>query len=729
MTRLAYHRQTLFDRSIPAVLFLVIVAAFLIFYDELILSSFLVQDDNRHLPRGIFNQVEVARDSPGKFYVIILGSLSGSIGFVKSLTLAFFGLLAACIYLALKPLIASRLLRAGVALFITTFPVAVDQPYFLTGAHPTMGVAMVMAALAWVTLSLYTERRVLVAFIGALVICIFAFRFSPTMFLIPLAPALWAGGAVILGKLERRYIVFYCVPVVLLGILLAWLGYQAAHYTSSSNWNSALEASVFSNLYAALTMPIDRLARHFEVASFVYAVVGLALIAASVWLAIRIALGLLQRKVTLSDQDIIRLFLFIACAIAGGLAFGPSALAANFLDRYSIPVLIFTSLGLFAMVSILLSRMRPRVLTGAGILLLLASAWNMSIRSDWADRIHGRALHTHHMMSQIAQRDADSWPENSQIVFLLGNGEGVTTGGLNHWSTWYVRAISGREDLIGLVGFDKWAMNDPFVDIYRDHGPEYWNAERSGRFKMFGLERDRPTFVYYIKRGDEQANATPVAFPSESGFDVLTPGATLKSVRSGEAQNASVAGSFLWRPQPKGFVSREGCNGDLPATRQQGDVEVLSTAAGETYNLKATIPLGACFSLELAGLPALPVTGTVKMSDTTPPMPLFGGAIAIYQKDKYYSVILRETGEEVRIEHEADDQPFRIVVYGKAGRWSELYVGGFSYALPPSILHDGMLMGKGFLERAWAGELSLALAVNGQWKPEMLAVPLQQVTE
>lgn len=729
MTRLAYDRQTLFDLSVPVVIFLVTVAAFLIFYDDLILSSFLVQDDNRHLPRGIFNQVEVAQDSPGKFYVIILGSLTGSIGLVKSLTLTFFGLLAACIYLALKPLIANYLLRGGIALFITTFPVAVDQPYFLTGAHPTMGVAMVMGALAWVTLSLHAERRVLLAFIGAFVICIVAFRFSPTMFLIPLAPALWAGGAVILGKLERRYIVFFCVPVVLLGILLAWLGYQAAHYTSSSNWNSALEASVFSNLYAALTMPIDRLARHFEVAAFLYASLGLALVAASVWLAIRIALRLLQEKATLSDQDNIRLFLFIACAITGGLAFGPSALAANFLDRYSIPVLIFTSLGLFAMVSILLSRMPSRVLTGAGIMLLLASAWNISIRSDWAERIHGRALHTHHMMNQIAQRDADTWPENSQIVFLLGNGEGVTTGGLNHWSSWYVRAISGRQDLIGLVGFDKWATNDPFVETYRDHGPEYWNADRSRRFKMFGLERDRPTFLYYIKRGDEQPAAMPVAFPGNDGFDVLTPGASLMSVRSAGAQKASAVGSFLWRPQPEGFVSRQGCNGNLPTTRQKGNFLTLSTTAGETYSLSAAIPADACFSLELAGQPLFPVTSAVKNSATTPPMPLLGDAIAIYQKDKYYSVILRDTGEKIRLYHESGDQAFRIVIYGKQGSWAELNVGGFSYPLPSSIFEDGIVVGKGFLDRSWPGETSLALAVDGEWKPGMVSALPQQAAD
>jgi hypothetical protein len=722
MTRQSPRLSNLPGFAIPAILFLVTVIAYLVFYHDFILSTFLIEDDNRHLARGIFHQVETVSDSPGKFYVIMLGSLTGSIAFVKSLTLVFFGLIAAFIYLVLKPLIDSRLLRAGVALFITTFPVAVDQPYFLTGAHPTMGVAMVMGALAWVTLSLHSGRRINAALVGAVIISVVAFRFSPTMFLMPIAPALWAAAAVLVGKLGRKYLIFYCLPVILLGVLLAWLGYQTAHYTSNSNWSSALEASVFTNLIKAVTQPFLRLKSQFGAAFVVYSALAFVMVGLSALSAIRVGRAFIARKGPLTEPDRMRLFVFLACAIAGGLAFGPSALAANFLDRYSVTVVFFTSLGLAAFASMSLPRTPPRVLMGIAGLLLVAFAWNMSIRSDAAYLKHGRALATHQQMSQIAHRDAALWPRNAQIVFLLGTGEGTTTGGLNHWSTWYVRALAGREDLLGLVGFDKWATEDPFVDAYRDHGDEYWNANHSRRLKMVGLERDRPTFVYYIKRGDALPEAIPVAFPAGDHLVVMAPGETRASVGDAHPTGPVPATAFLWRPAQKGFVSRAGCAGEFPAARIPKDVRTYSTAGGERHDMRAGIPEGACFSLEIVGRPAAPVTGPTANTVNTPPMPMLGNALAVSQKDAYYSVILRDTGEEVRLAHDGDDQTFRIVIYGKAGRWAEMYAGGYSYPLPVSILGDGLLLGKGFRERSWAGALTLALAVDGDWKPGMLDV-------
>ena len=109
---------------------------------------------------------------------------------------------------------------------------------------------------------------------------------------------------------------------------------------------------------------------------------------------------------------------------------------------------------------------------------------------------------------------------------LTGRGYTSPTSGFNHWSTWYLRYMTGNRNILGLLGPVALVKRDPFVDRYRDHGGEYTEVTggRWRRIPMIGLEIERPLFVY---QQDESGKFEPfdyVAFADDKGIRYVSLG-------------------------------------------------------------------------------------------------------------------------------------------------------------------------------------------------------------
>jgi hypothetical protein len=119
------------------------------------------------------------------------------------------------------------------------------------------------------------------------------------------------------------------------------------------------------------------------------------------------------------------------------------------------------------------------------------------------DLSYGRLLALHTTLKNELHEVAKKWPPNSQVVVLTDTSHNTQTSGFNHWSTWYLRYLANRYDIIGLFGPLPAISQQPFVNQYRDHDPEYWEIinNRSRRIPMVGLEKSRPTFFYKINGG------------------------------------------------------------------------------------------------------------------------------------------------------------------------------------------------------------------------------------
>ena len=176
-------------------------------------------------------------------------------------------------------------------------------------------------------------------------------------------------------------------------------------------------------------------------------------------------------------------------------------------DRYLVASLAFSLLFIILFVAAIgffkLTNAKNKLIS---ICLLLVILVNGYLVFEKTNTTYFSRLNLQNFLSQNFQNVAKKWPEKSQVVVLWSKGDFVTpTGGYNHWSTWYLKFISGRDDIIGLVWPQSSISRLPFVKKYKDHDSEYWElrGKRSSRIRMKGLEKDRPTFVYQI---DEKGN-------------------------------------------------------------------------------------------------------------------------------------------------------------------------------------------------------------------------------
>lgn len=91
---------------------------------------------------------------------------------------------------------------------------------------------------------------------------------------------------------------------------------------------------------------------------------------------------------------------------------------------------------------------------------------------------------------------------NDQVLIITNDNFNFGTQSFNHWSSWFVRAITNNPNLIALIGPKYLIVNNAIhVSKYKDHGQEFWAIKNgvSYRKKMFGLELDRKTHVLDIR--------------------------------------------------------------------------------------------------------------------------------------------------------------------------------------------------------------------------------------
>lgn len=268
----------------PAVLGLVVLALFAISYSDYVFSSFLIADDNIVIPSALFGETEIEPNSPGRSLLVALGGLTGSIAFVKALALLFFPAIAVLCYVIARQVGAGQLAAACIALFIVTFPVAVEQPYFVSGAHPTMATVFGLAAIASFLRSYDDERRFRNAFAASFFLCVVAAAFSPQMFLFPAAPIAWAAAALAFGRIRlRQFVIAVAItgPIVLIA---GYVAYKSHHYGGLVGWTEISVSNVLANLVEVLSRPIETiLAQDLSIriahALLVLVLIGLAAVA------------------------------------------------------------------------------------------------------------------------------------------------------------------------------------------------------------------------------------------------------------------------------------------------------------------------------------------------------------------------------------------------------------------------------------------------------------------
>jgi hypothetical protein len=671
-----------------AALTLVSVKSFLV-------SPMLWEDDGMLLPRAAAGvPITSSRWEGG---LVNAAASFGSVTLAKSLGIVTTAIAAAFLAVFLAKVSRRPALSGVAALAVALYPIYFAPGVFAIGSHPYFAAPWAVLAVAVLWLGwVHEARRSVLAVAASGVLVSLAAAFSPAAMLFAVLPLLFVAIWSVFNWPGRRKF-WRAVGASLLPLIaLPALGLTGYHYTGIVGWVEVSPATVAESVSSSMNAAVAPAAKSGLWAQGAF-VVALALLIAAVGASLLTLRRTKERphiEHRLRQEQAGGVLLLV---LGAALAFGPGSVVTSYHARYLVLPFIFI---LAATILCLLVVVPPQAtlatsLAALGMLLLIAGSAvsATTIRSDDLKPY----LATHRQVQNIVADEAGQWDENAQVVVVLPPGAPVATFGFNHWSTWYLRSISGREDITGLVGQREWLATDPFVREYTDHAPEYWTViqGRSMRVKMKGITHDRPLYVYEVTAGGTYDRRS-VAFASAEDVNVVPPGAV-----PAKRSDGCVSGGdpLVWPVKAGTGPADEGDGDERTATwhlngEDTRDVE-LRVAQGQPVSSKIT--------LEASG-----AVGTDVFSETTPSMPFLSEDVAAYERRD--GVALFDRGSRQSWLFPRKDGRVEIWLDGVEGcfmlvRGADGEVRG---SLSGGSVAGDWVLGGGFLDRSWPGRLTIS---------------------
>lgn len=678
-------------------------------------SSYLFADDAIFLGAAILDKPMPSPHTQSLYYSLV-NFLAGSLGLsLTKLLLLFMPVVTGlCMFKILRAFTSNVLLAGLLSAFLVLYPIAPAQGFFLTGAHPTAGVAIFMATACMYLAFLEKQHtgpawhRILI-FVGCGIGFYILSRTSPTFILVPVlflpigVAAFWHDRT----RTAPPHLLYLALPVGMLALI--YLEMSNYHYSSLEGWTEVSLSQSLLNLSSALSdifqSPFKRHPNMLIWSAFSAGVLAFAVIGPI------FSLFLNRKAVSILPERKFGPFLLFLLA-ATVLVFGPSSITTNFLERYVLApfqigglLLGILILRLFA-TDALKSYLSRRVGGLALISLLAASITNSALI---ANEQLSPLLRTHgKIMATLSQRD---WNNQDQILIVLPNTEPETTGGFNHWSTWYLRTVTGTPGLIGLVGREKYNQelqtNGLFIDTYADHGENFWTVKNgiSTRSRMVGLTSDRATYAYTFQEGT--LALTPLVLEAGPDRFILQPGQRFAdrkktaSINKCDSTNQTAGLTVNLLPHPDTLATTSGSATNLLPS------PFIGTGDNADYVNVEPDPSGrTSVHFDLNGTAG---SALQAYSDTYPPMPVLAPGLAVYLQDETY--IFQEIGNTKKLYTAPvqDGQATRVDIFdcGSGPSTNALYIDGvFRGLLTKDVLYGRWRIGAGFNNRYWTGEIT-----------------------
>lgn len=465
---------------------------------KLIFGNFLFQDDIIYLSKYIMGfESEIGKMN-------ISHSLLKFLSIFGSITL--FKVFWAFLHSFVSGLIGFYLIKRGfrltsaitVSLLVIFVPISGDQVVFVTGSHPILALVFLVAAVIFYDGVTEGGANRLYSLLGLFTLLVLAAMSSATALLTPLALPIWLffdeigkTGAICMEKLK------YVGLFLFLAVFAVLFGTFSHHYTDHVGWVDISLRQIWLNFLAATHYSLKAIFTKYQVVHVFFVL----LLFCFLWLCVRrnrenikgLRLTRQKMKEWFSSADQIVHLLVLSL-----LLFGPISVTTSIQKRYLVAPLTLLLIAMMLMLTRVLNPERRKARILLVVLMLIFVSTNIYRSWQGHDLYLGSFYVTHTEVAGLVQSESATWPPMAQVVILLAADRRNPTDAFNHWSSWYLRLLSGRTDLIGLVGEVQEISRDPFVERYRDHGPEYWEVVegRSARIRMFGLEKQRALVVY-----------------------------------------------------------------------------------------------------------------------------------------------------------------------------------------------------------------------------------------
>lgn len=656
---------------------------------EVMLSNVLIADDQSYVVDYLLH--DARGQIPNLYYLQLMVQWFGVEG--SRLYLAITAALSAAAISAMLYVLFRNFIVSLAPVFALAIPASMSQYIFLNGSHPTAALPAVVAFVIFIV-CLNSARNYLVQ-IGSTIGAMAASTLA--LMLTPMAPGLSLAALVFFGAnlpswREEKLRLFLLFAASFSGPLVYAInsfvtGTGRSHYLDLPGW-------VDPSLNRILTQLSGFFANLTSNSSVWLVAIVLVLFMAAIAVCAWLATG--KYKGPLNRLPMILATFFI---LGGALSFGPALLVPFVQARYfEIPVFL-TAIGILIFLFSMLAPQPGKLVPAAIIaitLISVAALGRVAVQDDY-ERIT-------RITNQIQASLAYDFPENAQIVIV---GERLPYSGFNHWSTGLLQYLTGRTDIIGLMGpTSAIGADDPIVERWVRHGQHYWFTGADGmarRKRMIGLEMGRPTFGY---RFDEAAGVLrPAAVMAGDGSRALRAehGGVFLPVLE-----LSTASGMLCGPSELGEVALAAppiVLGALPAPSRPGPTEFFDlpvAAAAPTVTLQAGGILEAHFHFD----PAQTSYGRQEWGETYPPTPVLAqGWFQLWQVEGDYWVVA--SGSDT-ISHRGEEAEFSISFVPDCA--IEVRLGTSLLRIPQTdrdVVH--MTLGQGFLQRTWEGRAGVAM--------------------
>ena len=739
-------RYALSKRNGSAIILVVIFICHLALKRDAIFGNVLVQDDLIMFPHSVSGVYLY-----GGWHYYFSAYLTQSLVLQKVYHLFLLSIGAVLLWILLHRFYRSKIVLMTALLVAFLAPMTVDQGIFIAGSSPVVGFATAFTGFLLSYRALCGDheyvRRVLLAILAG-VFYLLAAMFTSLFYLIFLAPLFypwWTNRYLVENRWKLAGLLVISVFTVPLFQLLRYSLFGqgiVSHYAGMPGW-----------VDYSITNVINQWTKFLHTFTGQFGIPSLALLLVLFILIAGIFLNGLKREHAGARSNetphYVAGFLFLSAAFV--LLMAPISATVFMPYRYVIAPGVFLVPLVFLVFDYALSGLDRKYafpsrtkryiqlsLTGLLIVVsVLFVSFSYYTQHYTYQRRYGDVISTQLLLESFIMDEQSDWDANAQIMILVNDFPGEFTSGFNHWSTWYLRHVSKRHDVIGLIGPERWLEHHPFVEAYRDHGEEYWyQVERQGspfmaRKKMVGLEHERPTYIYRI--GEDTVETIEwIRIHNAGQIDLFQ--ATINGI---EYEGQYTIATMLAANNEHGITIHNSINYNI-APVEIRPLEVVPTS-GFLYfdgsrDIRRDVPHRDVkdYTFELLFRSDTVPAQDYRYGRTSPPMPLlFLPLMAMYQvSDGEVNIYIGEDpASPVKIITLYNDDWVNLALTVKDGREMIVYVNGYPYDRVEGdfALGDTITVGRGYYERFWQGWIHYlvvneGLLYDGEYTPSLTPI-------
>lgn len=615
---------------------------------------------------------------------------------VRIVYLILFSISQTFLYFALKRLINDYLYPFIIISVASLFPIYIDQAIFINGSHPFLGLAFMLfsvGALIHLIMSDRDSRVILYAAIS-FSMAVASIYCSPTSEL-----AAIGGMALLLyptgqenARLKRLMIISSsCSPVIIKQIHLGLIDETYNHYTQMYGWVSITWENIITQLNNGLKIIADTTGFQSLISIIILFVIAC------------VVKYIFKRKTKAIYDEKNTLIVSLSFLLMSGLYFAPVSVLTQMKIRYLIGPIFFFSIAIgIAIFCIVRQNNYAKNILIFGLsaicFLFIDSSKDIGIQK------FKHLVEKQKAIKGLCKEKSEAWKPDSQVIVICNKIPSGFTNGYNHWSTWFLRHISKRRDIIGLIGSQHWLDENPIISNYADHGEDFWSAEetkqgsRLERKRMVGIETGKPTYIYFEQNDGQFCQYNQLLIfvdeeyqifsADEEGLNLLTRGLfefnELCSVLDGKADTTIVFGD----PKIKAYkIPRES---DYSSVHYNGKgFDAIPIPEGNYAKLELVI------SSDKIGTENIPYS---ERTENFPPMPVYWEKLSLYQTSPNTYRIGKSN-----IFEKNNEAAMCIEVINNCGYMVNPSIGNPTIMLGKYYSKKPLILGRGPKKRYWKG--------------------------